>query len=50
MHYAAKIMRIASGAQDDNPSFNMGTAEKRNSGLLNTVLDMPDLDRFGRRK
>ena len=50
MHYAAKIIRIALGGPESNNGFNMGTAHKRNSGLLNTVLDMPDLDRFGRRK
>ena len=48
MHYAAKIIRIALGGPEGNHGF--GTAEKRNSGLLNTVLDMPDLERYGRRK
>ena len=47
LHYASKIVKIALGGQEGN---GVGTAEKRNSGLLNTVIDMPDLDRFGRRK
>ena len=47
LHYATRIIKIALGGADEG----VGPAgAKRSSGLLNTVIDMPDLDRFGRRK
>ncbi len=49
MHYAAKIIRIVLG-DDDLPRGYAKPAEKRNSGLIDTVLNMPSLESYGRRK
>lgn len=45
LHYAAKIVRLVLG--EDTP-FVPGQ-EKRNSGMLDAVINMPDLFKAGRK-
>ena len=44
MHYAAKILKVTFGDDEYLPG-----QDKRNSGRLDTVLNMPDLFKVGRK-
>jgi len=46
LHYAAKIVRIALG--DEAAAMPGSSANKRNSGMLDAVINMPDLFRAGK--
>lgn len=44
LHYAAKIVRIVVGDEA-----GLTTEDKRNSGMLDAVIQMPDLFKAGRK-